>query len=461
MHRFFSLLFFLAAGLTAAPCDLIVSARYVVTMAGTPRRVIPNGAVAVRGERIVAVGTRAEIDRDWQAKKRIDRPNAMVAPGLINTHTHAAMSLFRGLADDLKLQDWLNNFIFPAEAKNVSADFVRWGTRLACLEMLLSGTTTFTDMYYFEDVVAETAKEAGMRGVLGETVIGFPVADAKTPADALRLSEKFLARFHNDPLVTPAVAPHALYTNSDETLKAARALANKYSAPILIHLSETKKENDDNQAKRHQSPTQTLNSLGFLNGRTVAAHCVWVDAADMGILKQKGVGVAHCLSSNMKLASGAAPVVEMLKRGIAVGLGTDGPAGSNNDFDMMEESDLAAKLQKLVRNDPEALPAAQAFEMATMGGARVLGLEKEIGSLEAGKRADLIALDLDAPNAAPLYDVYSQLVYALKGSNVMDVIVNGREVVRDRRCLTLDQQAVMAKAREYGVKVAASVQQKH
>ena len=461
MHRFFSLLFFLAAGLTAAPCDLIVSARYVVTMAGTPRRVIPNGAVAVRGERIVAVGTRAEIDRDWQAKKRIDRPNAMVAPGLINTHTHAAMSLFRGLADDLKLQDWLNNFIFPAEAKNVSADFVRWGTRLACLEMLLSGTTTFTDMYYFEDVVAETAKEAGMRGVLGETVIGFPVADAKTPADALRLSEKFLARFHNDPLVTPAVAPHALYTNSDETLKAARALANKYSAPILIHLSETKKENDDNQAKRHQSPTQTLNSLGFLNGRTVAAHCVWVDVADMGILKQKGVGVAHCPSSNMKLASGAAPVVEMLKRGIAVGLGTDGPAGSNNDFDMMEESDLAAKLQKLVRNDPEALPAAQAFEMATMGGARVLGLEKEIGSLEAGKRADLIALDLDAPNAAPLYDVYSQLVYALKGSNVMDVIVNGREVVRDRRCLTLDQQAVMAKAREYGVKVAASVQQKH
>ena len=461
MHRFFSLLFFVAAGLTAAPCDLIVSARYVVTMAGTPRRVIPNGAVAVRGERIVAVGTRAEIDRDWQAKKRIDRPNAMVAPGLINTHTHAAMSLFRGLADDLKLQDWLNNFIFPAEAKNVSADFVRWGTRLACLEMLLSGTTTFTDMYYFEDVVAETAKEAGMRGVLGETVIGFPVADAKTPADALRLSEKFLARFHNDPLVTPAVAPHALYTNSDETLKAARALANKYSAPILIHLSETKKENDDNQAKRHQSPTQTLNSLGFLNGRTVAAHCVWVDVADMGILKQKGVGVAHCPSSNMKLASGAAPVVEMLKRGIAVGLGTDGPAGSNNDFDMMEESDLAAKLQKLVRNDPEALPAAQAFEMATMGGARVLGLEKEIGSLEAGKRADLIALDLDAPNAAPLYDVYSQLVYALKGSNVMDVIVNGREVVRDRRCLTLDQQAVMAKAREYGVKVAASVQQKH
>ncbi|MDQ1474749.1 MAG: 5-methylthioadenosine/S-adenosylhomocysteine deaminase [Bryobacterales bacterium] len=453
--------FFLLAGvLSAAPCDLVVSARYIVTMNGQ-HRVIRNGAVAIRGERIVGVGTRADIDRDWQPKKRIDRLNAIVSPGLINTHTHAAMSLFRGIADDLKLQDWLNSFIFPAEAKNVSADFVRWGTRLACLEMLLSGTTTFTDMYYFEDVVAETAKEAGMRGVLGETVIGFPVADAKTPADALKYTEKFLARFHNDPLVVPAVAPHALYTNSDETLKAARTLANKYNAPLLIHLSETRKENDDNQAKRHQSPTQTLNSIGLFVGRTVAAHCVWVDAIDMGILKQKNVGVAHCPSCIMKLASGAAPVVEMLRRGIPAGVGTDGPAGSNNDFDLMEEADLAAKLQKLIRNDPEVLPASQAFEMATMGGARVLGLEKEIGSLETGKRADLITIDLDAPNAVPMYDVYSQLVYALKGSNVLDVVVNGREIVRDRRVLTLDQPAVIAKAREYGLKVAQSVQQKH
>jgi 5-methylthioadenosine/S-adenosylhomocysteine deaminase len=460
MLRLFSFSLLFAGILSAAPCDLIVSGKYVVTMNGQ-RRVIQNGALAIRGERIVGVGTKADIDRDWQPRKRIDRPNALLAPGLVNTHTHAAMSLFRGVADDLKLQDWLNNFIFPAEAKNVSADFVRWGTRLACLEMLLSGTTTFTDMYYFEDVVAEAAKEAGIRGVLGETVIGFPVADAKTPVDALKYTEKFLARFHDDPLVVPAVAPHALYTNSDETLKAARALANKYNAPIVIHLSETKKENDDNQAKRHQSPTQTLNAIGLFNGRTVAAHCVWVDATDMGILKQKNVGVAHCPSSNMKLASGAAPVVEMLKRGIAVGLGTDGPAGSNNDFDMMEEADLAAKLQKLIRNDPEVLPAAQAFEMETIGGARVLGLEKEIGSLETGKRADLIALDLDTPNATPLYDVYSQLVYALKGSNVLDVIVNGREVVRDRRVLTLDQQAVLSKAREYGLKVAQSVQQKH
>ncbi|NDJ15400.1 MAG: amidohydrolase, partial [Acidobacteriia bacterium] len=266
------------------------------------RQVIENGAIAIRDSRIVAVGTKATIDRDWQPKRRIDRPNALITPGLVNTHTHAAMSLFRGIADDMKLQDWLNNFIFPAEAKNVTADFVRWGTRLAALEMLLSGTTTFTDMYYFEDVVAEVAKEAGIRGVLGETIIGFPVADNKTPADALKYTEKYLQRFKGDALVVPAVAPHALYTNSDETLKAARALANKYNAPILIHLSETKKENDDNQAKRKQSPTQTLNSLGFFGGRTVAAHCVWVDAADQAILKTTNTGVAHCPSSNMKLA---------------------------------------------------------------------------------------------------------------------------------------------------------------
>jgi len=465
MLRFFSLLFALAAGLAAAPCDLIVSARYLITMdPGTSeqgRRVIDNGAVAVRGDRIVAAGTRADVDKAWQATRRIDAGDAILAPGLINTHAHGAMSLFRGIADDLKLQDWLEKYIFPAEAKNVTPDFVRWGTRLAALEMLESGTTTFTDMYYFEEVVAEAAKDAGIRGVLGETIIGFPVPDAKTPADALAYTEKFIQRFKNDPLITPAVAPHAVYTNSDETLKAARALANKYSVPLVIHLSETKKENDDLQAKRHMSPTQLLDSLGVLNGRTVAAHCVWVDAKDQALLKAHGTGCAHNPSSNMKLASGAAPVIDMLKRGINVGLGTDGPAGSNNDFNMFEEMDLAAKLQKLVRNDPEALPARQALEMATIGGARVLGMEKEIGSLEAGKRADMIVVSLRAPNAVPIYDAYSQMVYALKGGDVDDVIVNGRVVVRDKKPLTLDQAAILQKAREYGVQVAASVKQKH
>src|SRR5215510_5487511 len=246
----------------ADPVDWIWSARYVITQ-DPQRRVIENGAVAVRADRILAIGTRAEITARFQAKQRLDRPDAILAPGLINTHTQADMSLFRGIADDLKLQEWLEKFIFPAEAKNVSAEFVRWGTRLGCLEMLLGGTTTFTDMYYFEDVVAEAAKEAGMRGVLGETIIGFPVADAKTPADSLAFTEKYLQRFRNDPLIVPAVAPHALYTNSDETLKASRELANKYNAPLLIHLSETRKENDDAIAQRKATPTRILDGLGL------------------------------------------------------------------------------------------------------------------------------------------------------------------------------------------------------
>ena len=442
--------------LFAEQADWIWSARYVITE--DPRhRVIENGAVAIRGDRIVGVGAKAEIDARFQPRQRLDRPEAILAPGLVNTHTHAAMSLFRGIADDLKLQDWLEKYIFPAESKNVSPEFVRWGTRLGCLEMLLGGTTTFTDMYYFEDVVAEVAKEAGMRGVLGETIIGFPVADNKTPAEALVFTEKYLTRFRNDPLVVAAVAPHALYTNSDETLKASRALANKYDAPLVIHLSETKKENDDTLSARHMTPTKVLDSLGVLSGRTVAAHCVWVNDADMAILKSRNVGVAHCPSSNMKLASGVAPIVSMLAMDLAVGLGPDGPAGSNNDFNLFEEMDLAAKLAKVTTNDPRALPAAAALEMATIRGARALGLEKEIGSLEGGKRADLIMVRLDRPNAVPLYDPISQMVYALKADDVRDVMVNGKPVVRDARILTLNAAQILQKAAAYRAKISASL----
>jgi 5-methylthioadenosine/S-adenosylhomocysteine deaminase len=455
MSRICSFFLFVLA-LAAEPADTIWSGRYVITM-DAQRRMIENGAVAIRGDRIVGVGTKAEIDARYQAKQRLDRPNAILAPGLINTHTHAAMSLFRGIADDLALQDWLTKFIFPAEAKNVTADFVRWGTRLGCLEMLLSGTTTYTDMYYFEEVVAEATKEAGMRGVLGETIIGFPVADNKTPADALAYTERYLKRFQNDPLIVPAVAPHALYTNSDETLKASRALANKYRVPLVIHLSETKKENDDEQAKRNTSPTKTLDSLGVWNGRSVAAHAVWVSEPDMAILKARGVGIAHCPSSNMKLASGVAPVTRMLALDLKVGLGPDGPAGSNNDFNLFEEMDLTAKLQKVTTMNPQALPAKEALEMATIRGARALGMEKEIGSLEAGKRADIIAVHIDSPHAQPLYDAVSQMVYALKGSDVSDVMVNGRLVVRDGKSLTLNEAQILQKAAEYRTKVSASL----
>lgn len=455
MRLFFSCFLFIAC-LSAAPVDWICSARYIITM-DPQRRVIEHGAVAIRGEKIVGAGPQADIDRAYQPRQRLDRPDALIAPGLINTHTHAPMVLLRGIADDLRLQEWLEKYIFPAEARNVTPDFVRWGTRLACLEMLLSGTTTFTDMYYFEDLIAETAKECGMRGVLGDTIIGFPSPDAKTPADALRFTAKFLEQFRNDTLITPAVALHAIYTNSDETLQQARALANRYTAPLLIHLSETKRENDDLMTKRGKTPASALDGLGIFNGRTLVAHAVWVDDADLTILRERRVGIAHCPSSNMKLASGAAPVAKMLALDLAAGLGTDGPAGSNNDLNLFEEIDLASKLQKLVTGDPQILPAWQALEMATIRGARALGMEKEIGSIEPAKRADLITVRLDRPNAVPLYDVYSQMVYTLKGSDVRDVMVNGRLVVRDGRALTIDSKQVIAKAEEFGRKVRESI----
>jgi 5-methylthioadenosine/S-adenosylhomocysteine deaminase len=456
MKSFLSSLLF-AAALQAAPADWILTARYVLT-SDPLHRIVEDGAVAVQGDHILAVGPRAEILKAFQSNQHLDLPNGVIAPGLINTHTHAAMSLFRGIADDKVLQDWLEHYIFPAEAKNVSADFVRWGTRLACLEMLLSGTTTFTDMYYFEDVVAEATKEAGMRGVLGETVIGFPVADAKTPADALALSDRFLTRWARDPLIVPAIAPHSLYTNSPESLIAARLLANKYNAPILIHLSETKKENEDMRQKYRKSPTQELESIHFFEGgRTLAAHGVWLDDADIATLKRHNVGVAHCPSSNMKLSSGAAPVTRLRLAGINVGLGPDGPAGSNNDFNMFEEMDLAAKLQKLVTMDPQALPAHDVIDMATIDGAKALGLDRITGSLEPGKRADLISISLDEANALPLYNVESQIVYALKGSDVRDVMINGKWVVRNRSVLTLNVAAIKQKAAEYQKQVAASL----
>jgi 5-methylthioadenosine/S-adenosylhomocysteine deaminase len=441
------------------PVDHIWSARYVITM-DPQRRVIGDGAVAVRAERIVAVGTRAEIESRFRARQRIRMPQGVIAPGFINTHTHAAMSLLRGVADDVRLQEWLEHYIFPAEAQHVSPDFVLWGTRLACLEMLLAGTTTFADMYYFEEVVAQVAKEAGMRAVPGQTIIGFPVADAKTPDLALQRTERFLQQYRNDPLITPAVAPHALYTNSEETLRAARALANRYGVPLLIHLSETRREADEAQSKFNQSPTAILQRWGVLEGRTVAAHGIWLSDSDIGVLAKLGTGIAHCPSSNTKLASGIAPVTKLLAAGVAVGLGTDGPAGSNNDFNLMEEMDLAAKMQKVFLNDPQALPATTALEMATLQGARVLGLQESIGSLEVGKLADLIAIDLSAPHNVPLYNVVSQLVYAAKASDVRHVMVHGKQVVRDRTVLTLSAAGILEKARQWGERIRGSLQKK-
>lgn len=436
--------------------DWLIRCRYVLTM-DAQHDLIPDGAVAIKGERIVAVGSAPDLERRFTPAYRLNRPDAIVMPGLIDTHTHAAMSLFRAMADDKRLQDWLSHYIFPAESKNVSPDFVEWGTKLACLEMSLAGITTYTDMYYFEGVVAEATKAAGIRGVLGQSVIGFPAPDYKTWRDAIAGAETYIKRYQHDPLITPAVAPHSIYTTPDEALKASHELALKYGLPLLIHLSETKKEVNDSLMKRRLTPTQLLESLGVLDGRVVAAHGVWEDDGDIQLLKRFGTGVAHCPSSNTKLASGIAPVAKMLRMGLNVGLGTDGFAGSNDTADLMEEMNLAAKLQKVTQMDPEVLPARQVVEMATIGGARVLGLDREIGSLMAGKRADLITISIANPHAVPLYNVYSQIAYAAKAGDVEDVFVNGRQIVNRRRSLTLDPRQIKEHAQEWQKKIAAGI----
>ncbi len=429
--------------------DWLLKARYVITM-DEHHRIIENGAVAIAGSRIVAVGTQEELARRFQPKHTLNKPNAVLAPGMIDTHTHAPMSLLRGIAEDKRLEDWLHNYIFPAESNNVTADFVKAGTRLACVEMVLAGITTYTDMYYFEGAEAEAAKEIGVRGVLGQTVIGFPAPDYKTWQDTLAGAEKFMQRYEKDDLITPAIAPHAIYSTPDDAIVAAHALAMKHNAPMLIHLAEIASERDDSLTKRNLTPVQVLDKLGVLEGRVVAAHAIYLDDNDIEILKSHNTGIAHCPSSNTKMAAGVAKVVDMLKAGLNVGLGTDGFAGSNDTADLFREMDLAAKLQKVTRMDPTVLPAEQVFEMATMGGARVLGLDKQIGSLEEGKRADVIAITIDAAHDFPLPDnLYGQFVHAGTASDVEDVFINGRQLVADRKVITADAQSIYRKAVEY------------
>jgi 5-methylthioadenosine/S-adenosylhomocysteine deaminase len=435
--------------------DLIVYNAIVVTMDGASR-VLPRGAVAIQGNNIVGVDAAETIAASYTARETLDADGQIVMPGLINTHTHAPMVLYRGLADDLALMDWLQKYIFPAEAKTVTREFVRAGTRLAALEMIRSGTTTYADMYYFEEEIGRATREAGLRGVLGQTIIQFPVPDAKTPQEELVRTEAFLQAFANDELITPAVAPHAMYTLDAASLRASRALADKYKAPVLIHLAETADESRTSQKQHKMSPTRYLESLAFWGPRTLAAHGVWLSAADIQILAKRRVGLSHNPESNMKLASGTARVPAMRKAGINVGLGTDG-AASNNDLDMFEAMRQAAFLHKLTTGDPRALPAGAALAMATIEGARALRMDDRIGSLEPGKRADMILVSMSGPRQTPMYDPLSHLVYVARGDDVTTTIVNGRVLMRDRKVLTLDEAAVLGEANEMAARVRQAV----
>jgi len=434
---------------------LIITGGTVVTVDGAAR-VIEDGAVVIRNEKIVAVDRAAALGRRYRNASRIDASGHIVMPGLVNTHGHAPMVLYRGLADDLALMDWLQQYIFPAEAKTVSPAFVRAGTRLAALEMIESGTTTYADMYYFEEEIAAATKAAGLRAVLGQTIIQFPVADAKSWQEGLARTEAFVRQWRSDPLITPAYAPHSMYTLDAAMLKAIRASADRERAPVLIHLSETKVENDGSQKNHGKSPTAYLETLGFLKPGTVGAHGVWLSDADLAILARRGVSLSHNPESNMKLASGSAPVTKWLSAGIASGIGTDG-AASNNDLDMFEAMRTASFLQKLSTGDPRALPARAALAMATIGGARALGLGDRTGSLEPGKLADVIVVGMRAPHQTPMYDPISHLVYATRGSDVRDVIVHGKVLMRDRRVTTLNRAAVLRDARAIQQKVKAAV----
>ena len=448
----------LAAG-TATPgapsesVDLLLTGGTVVTMDSTVL-VIEGGAVAVKGERIVAVGPAGELASRFSAARRIDTSGRIVMPGLVNTHSHVPMTLLRGVADDVELMVWLRKYIWPAEAAHVTPEFVTWGTRLAAWEMIRTGTTTFSDMYFYEDQVAEAAKAAGLRCFCAATVMDHPVPGQKDADEGLRAAEAFLKKWSGDPLIVPALGPHAAYTVGPATLARVKALAERYRAPIIIHAAESPSEMTLVREAYGTTTVDHLEKIGFLGPNVTLAHAIWLTDAEIATIAAKGVGTAHCPSSNTKLASGVSPVPKLLKAGVRAGLGTDGPA-SNNDLNMFEEIDLALKLHKITSGDPAVLAARDAIEMATIGGARALHLEREIGSLEPGKRADLIVLAQGAPWAQPRFDVYAQLAYAMKGTDVATTIVGGRVLMEDGRMLTLDTAEVAARVRAYRDQVAA------
>ncbi|MBE2201517.1 MAG: amidohydrolase family protein [Anaerolinea sp.] len=442
--------------------DLLLLNGMVVTMNGR-YDIFPQGAVAVRGDSVVAVGEVAEIAAAYTAVATIDCTGQVIMPGLVNAHTHAPMSLLRGLNDDLRLDVWLG-YLMPLEREFVTPAFVKLGTRLACAEMIRSGVTTFADMYYFEEAIAEETAAIGMRALLGQTVLVFPAPDAATYEDAIILCRRFIERWNGHPLIQPAVAPHAWYTATPEMLRACADLARAFDVPIHTHIAETRLELDNCQTQNHMRTVHWNEKNSILDTKLLAAHCVHLDRDEMFLLKEAGAGVAHCPTSNLKLASGIAPISQMLEMGLKVGVGTDGPA-SNNDLDMLEETRLAALLAKAESNDPTMLPARQALEMATIGGARALHMDGVTGSLEPGKRADVAVVAMDGVHNQPHFHnqqdaVYSRLIYATKAPDVVHVVCNGRFLLRDRVLTTIDEAATKAEATAVAARIDEFVRER-
>jgi 5-methylthioadenosine/S-adenosylhomocysteine deaminase len=433
--------------MAAATCDVLLTNAVVLTM--DPRFTVHRwGAVAIAGDAIAAVGPDA---LTYQAVETIDCGGRVVMPGLVNAHTHVPMTLLRGLADDLRLDVWLMGYMMPVERAFVSPDFVRLGTRLGCAEMIRSGVTCFADMYYFEDAIAEATAAAGLRALCAQTVLRFPTPDATSYEESLARARDFIEKWRGHPLIVPAPAPHAPYTCTAEILRECAQLAVEFDVPLHIHLSETAQEVDDSRRLNGAPVVPWVKKHGLFDAKVLAAHCVHVDDGEMRALKNANAGVAHNPTSNLKLGAGVAPVARMLELGVNVGIGTDG-AASNNDLDMFEETRLAALLAKGTSGDPTAIPARTALAMATRLGAAAMHLDHLTGSLEAGKRADLIVLDLDRLHNVPAFahdagGIYSQIVYASKSTDVVDVMCNGRWLMRNRTLLTLDERELREAAR--------------
>jgi 5-methylthioadenosine/S-adenosylhomocysteine deaminase len=436
--------------------DLIVAGDYVVTL-DESRPVISDGAVAIDDGTVVAVGSRAEVTAKYRAARSIAGRDRVLMPGLINGHTHAAMTLLRGIADDRELMDWLTNYIFPTERRFVDAEFVRVGTELACSEMIRGGTTTFVDMYYFPDAVARAVEGCGLRVLVAPTVIDQKSPDASDAGESLRLAAEFVGRWKGKSnRILPIISAHAIYTLKPEQLHAIRSRSDELGVPLAMHISESRFEVDYSQRTFGTTPVKQLDSLGLFNSPTIGAHLVWPTDEEIAILARRGVGVIHNPSSNMKISSGIAPVTRMLAEGVRVGLGTDG-AATNNDLDMWEEMRLAAFLQKVATTDPQVVPARTALRMATLGGAEALGLADQIGALTAGRRGDLIQVSLADLHFTPLYDVISHLVYVADSQDVVTVVVDGKVLMDERRVLTVDEQRVRSEATAIAVKIRAEV----
>ncbi len=427
--------------------DYIISADYILPM-DENLAVIKDGAIAIKGTRLLDVGTYGEIHQKYIPRAVITGKGKVIFPGLINTHTHAAMVYFRGIADDLPLKEWLENYIWPLENKWLSPEFISDAVELACLEMLKGGVTTYNDMYFYEDAAGEATKRMGMRAVLGVGLLDFPTKSASTTDEYFTNAESFIKNWKGDNLITPCIAPHALYTCGTDTLKRARHVADTHGIPIHVHLSETKWEVEEIRKKYGMRPVEYLDSLGFLDKKVLAVHCIWLTDHEIEVLAKRGVGVSHCIESSLKLSAGIAPIVSMLRAGVKVTFGTDS-AASNNDLNILSEMSTAAKLHKVISENPTVLDAKTALLMATRWGAEVLGLGAVTGSIEKGKAADLVMADLNKPHLTPMYNIYSHIVYSMRPSDVDMVMVDGKVVVNDRELTTADESEILQKARKW------------